>query len=553
MPAAAAPQPAPELPPRYYHDNFLALLTTVLARYRDVLSAEELAWLNTLTTGLSTEAQCLYLRLAFRVGPWFRQSRLHYPEIGDIPAPLAELFAAGLVTRPEDLPAHEMGRLFTVAELRNVFPELATTGGKPALLAALAELGPELQETVCAYHREHLLGPVGGDVLNLLQLLFFGSFRHSLTDFVLADLGVQRFYPYALEQAIRKFDCREAVDEYLALATFRQLWNATVEADDRHAKQALAAELTTLTPHYEAAAALWSRICNRVARELERSGDFDLALALYGGSQQHPARERRARVLEAQGDWQSALSLCDDISNGPWCEQELQAAERIAPRLRRRLGGPPVARLPVDHEEVVLRLAQSGASVERLAAAHFEASWQRVVYVENALLNGLFGLAYWDEIFSPQAAAFHHRYQRGPEDMFTRDFAERRSKLLTARRAELAAGPIKTLLLAAYDRYFGYDNYWVNWRFLDREFLAEALDVIPAAHLLAIWDRQLFDPGENRKGFPDLIALNQRQGDYCLIEVKGPGDRLQDGQRRWLRYFMKQSIPCSVARVAWQD
>ena len=77
--------------------------------------------------------------------------------------------------------------------------------------------------------------------------------------------------------------------------------------------------------------------------------------------------------------------------------------------------------------------------------------------------------------------------------------------------------------------------------------------IIPAAHLLAIWERMLFDPGENRRGFPDLIALGAAPGDYCLIEVKGPGDALQDSQKRWLRFFQPQGIPAQVAWVEWRD
>jgi hypothetical protein len=63
----------------------------------------------------------------------------------------------------------------------------------------------------------------------------------------------------------------------------------------------------------------------------------------------------------------------------------------------------------------------------------------------------------------------------------------------------------------------------------------------------------LFDPGENRRGFPDLLALGSEPGDYCLIEVKGPGDQLQHSQRRWLRFFAAQGIPAQVARVSWCD
>jgi hypothetical protein len=63
----------------------------------------------------------------------------------------------------------------------------------------------------------------------------------------------------------------------------------------------------------------------------------------------------------------------------------------------------------------------------------------------------------------------------------------------------------------------------------------------------------LFDPAQNRSGFPDLIALGTNKGEYSLIEVKGPGDALQDSQKRWLRYFKSHDIPSQVAWVEWRD
>ena len=63
----------------------------------------------------------------------------------------------------------------------------------------------------------------------------------------------------------------------------------------------------------------------------------------------------------------------------------------------------------------------------------------------------------------------------------------------------------------------------------------------------------LFDPRENRKGFPDLIALGENEGEYCLYEVKGPGDALQDSQKRWLRFFQQFKIPAQVAWVTFKE
>jgi hypothetical protein len=36
-----------------------------------------------------------------------------------------------------------------------------------------------------------------------------------------------------------------------------------------------------------------------------------------------------------------------------------------------------------------------------------------------------------------------------------------------------------------------------------------------------------------------------------MIEVKGPGDRLQDNQRRLLEYCMSHGMPVEVCWVKW--
>jgi hypothetical protein len=41
---------------------------------------------------------------------------------------------------------------------------------------------------------------------------------------------------------------------------------------------------------------------------------------------------------------------------------------------------------------------------------------------------------------------------------------------------------------------------------------------------------------DNRTGFPDLIQFWPAERRYDMIEVKGPGDRLQDNQLRWIDY-----------------
>jgi hypothetical protein len=45
----------------------------------------------------------------------------------------------------------------------------------------------------------------------------------------------------------------------------------------------------------------------------------------------------------------------------------------------------------------------------------------------------------------------------------------------------------------------------------------------------------------------------EAQGRYELVEVKAPGDKLQDNQIRWLGYCAEHGIPVRVCHVQWSD
>ncbi|MBN7799071.1 VRR-NUC domain-containing protein [Parahaliea mediterranea] len=546
------------LPPRYYRDNFLALCRTVEAQYGDLLTADERDWLAGFRA-LTVQAQCLYLRLVSRVGPWFRPRRLDYAEIGSLSAPLAELRAAGYLVAAEVLAVEELGRLYTRAELGGLFPRAlrGLRGDKRAALAAIAQWseaeGADLLAVARGADGEAPVAATGLDRMECLQLLFFGNRRQSLTDFILSDLGVATYHPYRLDRAHRLFPDRPSVEDYLACGRLADHYAVLREAGDDAGIVALARSLLDISVNHCASERRWWRLFNRVARQLERCGELDTALSLYRRSALHPARERAARVLEAQQDWRGAIALCREILDTPWGEEEREAARRILPRVQRRAGDTPARRPRDSFARLDLSLERAAERVELAAARALAADWAAVYYVENTLVNGLFGLAFWEEMFSPVAGAFHNPYQAVPADMYDGGFYRNRRSMLDRRLERLAEADLAAELGAAYRRYQGLQCHWVHWRALPLALVEAALARIPASHLLAMWRRMLFDPGECRRGFPDLLALGERPGEYCMIEVKGPGDALQESQKRWLRFFGEQDIPAAVAWVRWRD
>ena len=115
--------------------------------------------------------------------------------------------------------------------------------------------------------------------------------------------------------------------------------------------------------------------------------------------------------------------------------------------------------------------------------------------------------------------------------------------------AGLRAAPRRDLVLPG--RLQGLQSPFVSWDALSEPLLALALDCVPAAHLKRVFERLLSDVKTNRSGLPDLIRFWPAEKRYELVEVKGPGDKLQDNQIRWLDYCLsrhaRQRLPCALA------
>ncbi|MEM6579815.1 MAG: VRR-NUC domain-containing protein [Pseudomonadota bacterium] len=546
----------PELPPHYYRDNFLALCDTVEAQYGDLLSETELQHLATFRA-LSFDSQCLYIRLISRVGPWFRESKLSYPELGDIAPCIDELLATGMVEQASALSIDEIAGLFTSAELKAAFVdelEGVSAQNKRELMESIDSLARhKVKRIMRKLDASRIIAPCGLLEVELYQLLFFGNRGQSLTDFVLSDLGIARYYPYRLDRKTRLFETRVAVEEYVACGTLSDVFYELHESGQVELLPELAEQVFDLNTEYDSSKRRLYRLCNVLARDLERLDELVLADRLYTLSQRHPARERRLRIMERQQQWSEAQQLAQSILAAPWCEEERDAADRILPRVLRKLGAKVAGRPRDRFQRLDLRIEPGELCVEQLTALHLLDDWEQVHYVENSLMNALFGLAFWEEIFHPIPGAFNNPFQSVPTDMYSAEFSRRRRDLISRRLRQLRRRGAGKCLAEAFTSYANYQCRWVDWRCIDAKLLNDVTHCIPDEDLLSIWERILFDPGENRRGFPDLLALGNGPGDYCLIEVKGPGDALQESQKRWLRFFDKQAIPACVAWVQWQQ
>lgn len=534
--------------PFYYLHNFEQALAWLGQRYADVLDTAEREFLEDFK-GLPQNARALLVRLIMRKGEHFRRDKLSYVEIGDPAHAAAPLLAQGWLSDNAPLTLSDLFSLFGKPELRIGFADhgLPAAARKDQWFEALAHL----------HHRcEPLQGwwPACEDAVwglsvrslcERLRMLFFGNLRQDWSQFVLVELGIQRFEQVDFPLSSRAIRHRDDLHIAMGLAACAQaLEEGATTGELLPTLQGLGSDNPWLAGRQQ-------KLLFRLGQQCERDADWPLALELYGQCAWPGARLRHVRVLERSEQFTDALALAEQAMQAPESPAEVQGLERMLPRLRRALGeAVKVRRSPSAVERIDLCLPRH-PSVERAVAEALQASEAPVAYVENTLFNGLFGLLCWPALFAPVPGAFFHPFQSGPLDLHQPDFSHRRGDLIQRCLSELETGAYRTTILERFTAKLGLANPFVHWGAMSGPLLELALTCIPPAHLRACFERLLQDPKANRTGMPDLIQFYPAQATYQMIEVKGPGDRLQDNQLRWIAFCNAHGLPVKVCHVRW--
>ncbi|WP_201164872.1 VRR-NUC domain-containing protein [Pseudomonas sp. S60] len=539
--------------PFYYLHNFRQVLAWVGQRYEDLLDEQEKAFIAAFTQ-LEAPAQALLVRMVMRKGELFRGDRLEYDEIGDTYQALQPLQALGWVREPERLELEQLFALLRKDELANCFADRLS---RPR--AAKHEWLSHLQEMALAPRSLAEWFPATGvriyewclqPVCDRIRLLFFGNLYQDWSDFVLADLGVMRYEHVPFSADSRALQQRTDLD--LAMALHR----CAERLDQGDDTLSILATLQGLRSENPWLARRQARLLFALGQQCERQAEWDQAMAVYTQCSHAQARIRQVRVLERTQCWAQAHALALQLAAAPANALEVQALERMLPRLARKLGGPPQRRqraAPLELIELELPRAHAALGVEEAVRQHLAQAGGQVHYVENTLFNSLFGLLCWEAIFAPVPGAFFHPFQAAPQDLHDSDFQHRRSEDFARCLGRLEDGSHRQAILDCYAAKRGLQSPFVFWGMLSEALLQQALACLPGEHLKQCFLRLLQDIRNNRTGMPDLIQFWPEQGRYRMVEVKGPGDRLQDNQLRWLEFCRAHGLPVAVCHVRWSD
>jgi len=539
--------------PFYYLNNFRQVLDWLGLRYADVMSESEHGFIRDFKI-LPRASQGLLVRMVMRKGVHFRLGKLNYPEIGDISDAAQPLLSHGWLDDQALLSVAEVFDVLLKAELLQAFGQfieqpkgrkddwLPVLAGQFSQSRSLCEWAPTLGD--------RLLSLTIMDLCDRLRLMFFGNLYQDWSEFVLADLGIFTYEKVEFCADSRGLRSREDVDACLFLHQCQQRFEAGEPLE------AIVEQVSALQFDNPWLQRRRGKVLFQIGQYCERITEFALALSIYRDCAYPGARQRMIRVLERCGEYALALELATLAEQAPESAAEQQSLQRMLPRLRRKLGGPPLKRAtprPVERLDLQLPRTDPGLSVEFYVQAHLHEDSGPVHYVENSLINSLFGLLCWPAIFAPLPGAFFHPFQRGPVDLLNEDFQQRRAELFQACLDQLDDGRYAATIRERFVAKWGVQSPFVFWGALNEQLLEQALACLPPQHLKHWFNRLLLDIKANRAGMPDLIQFWPQHKTYRMIEVKGPGDRLQDNQLRWLEFCHQHQMPVAVCYVQWAE
>lgn len=164
----------------------------------------------------------------------------------------------------------------------------------------------------------------------------------------------------------------------------------------------------------------------------------------------------------------------------------------------------------------------------------------------------LFGLLFWDVIFESIPGAFETPYQTAPLDIAEDSFYHARKDLMEKRLAAIEAGKSADLIRNVDAEHRASETWCVGvqWDLFSSE---DLVDIVTVNLLFWVLDDRTSSLSikqciggtalsvicrvlcENytfgTSGGPDLFLWNTEKGTCKFVEVKGPGDTLQENQR----------------------
>ncbi len=533
------------LPEKYYHQYFIELLLFVQKYSVHLMGATEELFIHDFHK-LGLDAQCLFIRLSNRRGPYFRLDKLKYNEISSLESAAKELEVSGFISR-ELHPDERIFKVFTKAELKTSYTQLDWS--KQTKDEAILQLN-EAQDYAPILTQFRLIEVVRQEVLEFLKMLYFGRYKKPMTEFVIRDIGHIKLEALDETQFTPWFENRQ---EALAAFELYKL-NSLVRGALSEIKALVIHDALAIIPWEKYLLSpkthhIGDRLFLLMGKQLERETAYELALSYYQLATKHPARERQIRIFHRLGEVEKAKSLALDVMEQHWNPSEYLFAKDFLDKKNIRITRSTSKKLSEALSiEVSLNTDQS---VEHSALQYYEKLGFQGIHGENYLWKSLFGLLLWDQLFDQTHGDYHNPIQRSASDLYTKSFYEKRKgEILKILKSFRSKKLMITSLEERFEEKYGIANPMVYWNPKIKPHLIQLVSQLPFLALKNILIEISKNLKDHATGFPDLFIW--KKDEYHLYEIKSPNDHLSSQQLFWLNFMQSNGIHAEIIRVNYR-
>ncbi len=541
----------------YYLANFKHVLNAVWRRGSGWWRDHEIALVDRFTK-LSPEYQAPYVKWIQRKGVAFLCEKKHL-----VPALIRQrLNKEGLISQVVTAKnASDVLRHLPISDLRRW---LQMPGArKEEIVAAMEEnwttLQPHIEE--CSW-----VVVQGKDLFRRLFCLYFGNAAQDLSEFVKVHLGRLNYPSYSLS-AGSKFKSRAGLDAYVNWFQLSTELRADIDVEQAELIiQEANHQFESDRPFTKPLLWCWLFALKSLEKQVGDAKAIDLYVACFGRSSSVKALERLTLLQERLGllsDAYKNLSDSKDIfarrgEQLRFLERMKRVERKLGLNINRRFGVRTPQDQSISADKASERAAVKAEFIWNDEALHIEpwvlnyyrAKGYAGVIAENAYIQSLVGFLAWDVIYADCEGAFYHAYQSGPNDLGTPGFCQRRHAIWTHWTASII-NMTREQRITYFCRTLAkhaHENSRLT-RFADatNEVFLCWINHLDGSQLIRLVGQVLDEYQSLRSGFPDLVVWNEQE--FMVIEVKGPGDRVQEPQRIWHDFLLELGVNVQIVRV----
>ncbi|KAL4876563.1 VRR-NUC domain-containing protein [Aspergillus karnatakaensis] len=182
--------------------------------------------------------------------------------------------------------------------------------------------------------------------------------------------------------------------------------------------------------------------------------------------------------------------------------------------------------------------------VEAMCLSWYRSQGWKGYHSEGGIIRTLFGLLFYDILFTYIPNVFQSPFQTCPLDLHTDTFYPTRASLINHRLALLTQpGAAESLLSTIHNTYSPSQPcaIGIDWSFPLSD-LVEIVQCFKGEALSAICRIMAQEYQARSGGVPDLVIWSVEKQEVRFVEVKSVNDRLSDNQRLWIHVLLGAGV-----------